>query len=73
MTTCFVPSLTEEELIKVYHLWLAANGNGRSKQDLRFGQWLCINYLNPGVVSFPTLFYAEKATEAYDIAAQALR
>ncbi len=63
----FKPSLTEQELNSLYQMWLAANGDGRDRHDLRFGQWLCNTYLLPEG-RFPNLFYAEKASEAYTLA-----
>ena len=56
----------------LHNAWLLWNkdrnpNSERNKRDLRFGQWLYNNYCHDGN-PWPSLFYIEKAAEAYNMA-----
>ena len=44
--------------------WTRENGNGRDKNDLRFGQRICNEYLKRDE-SYPEVFYIEEANRAF--------
>ena len=56
------PVLNSQDLISEYAIWGVQYGNGRNKQDLRFGQYIHNTYhLVPDVG-----FYTEYATDAFE-------
>lgn len=57
-------TLSLEFLNLEYIQWTTANGNGRNKKDLRFGQYLWSKYKN--MDDFQDVFYTESATDAYN-------
>lgn len=56
--------LNAEVLASEYLAWLKLIGEGRDKNDLRFGQYICNKYLVLGK-SAPEIFYAENVGDAY--------
>ena len=63
----FKETLTPEALVDEYVGWTLLHKNGRSWNDLRFGQCLCNFYMKEGQ-NFLELFYVEGAKEAFDMA-----
>lgn len=57
-------TLTTEILTNEYNNWLINNKNGRNSEDLRFGQYLHINY---NMDNLTDVFYKESATDAFNI------
>lgn len=55
--------LTLERLNLEYLSWTVESGEGRDKQDIRFGQYLHNKYDIPSRLD---VFYIEKTTKAYD-------
>jgi len=55
--------LTLERLNIEYLSWAVESGEGRDKQDIRFGQYLHNKYDIPSRLD---VFYIEKTTKAYD-------
>lgn len=55
--------LTLERLNLEYLSWTVEFGEGRDKQDVRFGQYLHNKYDIPSRLD---VFYIEKTTKAYD-------
>ena len=53
-----------ETLSNEYTEWLAENGTGRNKDDLRFGQYIINKYGDPKK-AYPSIFYLEHARDAY--------
>jgi len=49
-----------------YIRWVRVNGNGRNKDDCRFGQFICNHYLKNDE-SCAEVFYEEDATRAMAI------
>lgn len=62
----FKEGFTVETLSNEYAAWVAENGDGRDKQDQRFGQYL-VNKYHAGS-PFPQLFHRESAAGCYEVA-----
>ena len=56
--------LTPELVMEEYIEWLASYGEGRSRDGLRFGQYMANQYLRNGE-STPVIYNLENAHEAY--------
>ncbi len=61
MTTKFIEALTAATLSDE---WVRFHKNAVLSQNLRFGQYICNNYLRPGV-SWSELYYDEDDDRAY--------
>lgn len=57
--------LNYSELNAAYLNWSAENGDGRNKEDLRFGQYLWSKYNN--MSNFTDVFYIESCEKIYSI------
>ena len=57
-------TLTAEILTNEYNNWLIDNKNGRNIEDLRFGQYLHINY---NMDNLTDVFYKENANDVFNI------
>ena len=62
------PILSRDLLLKEYIDWTTKHGNGRNKQDWRFGQYL----VNIYGYDIPGLFFVEEADKAYAALSQYL-
>lgn len=63
----FKGTFSQEELVNDYINWTSFHGQGPDRRGIRFGQYLCNNYLLPSE-TFPKLFYIDDARTAFDIA-----
>jgi hypothetical protein len=55
--------LNYSQLNSEYLAWSVENGDGRNKQDLRFGQYLWSKYNN--MSNFTDVFYIESCEQTY--------
>lgn len=56
--------ITYNILLTEYQIWISEYKNGRNEEDLRFGQYLHINYDMSNVTD---VFHKESATEVFNI------
>lgn len=59
-----IVKITYNILSSEYQIWISKYKNGRNEQDLRFGQYLHINYDMSNVID---VFHKESATQVFNI------